>query len=132
MHQSGHSRAHSMQTVQFSSNRAITPRLRGGRSAGADGYCRVIDRRVIVRNVTASPLARPPPGSRVTKHHDSLQGRPWERMRPLRPSCMYEHRAEPRLPSIYGLVGPTTAWTPAAPIGLATTTTDADASPASS
>nr|WP_285776547.1 hypothetical protein [Microtetraspora sp. NBRC 13810] len=32
MHQSGHSLAHSMQTVQFSSTRAITPRLRGGRS----------------------------------------------------------------------------------------------------
>src|SRR5205809_367027 len=29
MHQSGHSRAHSMQTVQVSSSRAMTPRLRG-------------------------------------------------------------------------------------------------------
>ena len=28
MHQSGHSRAQSMQTVQFSSNSAMTPRLR--------------------------------------------------------------------------------------------------------
>ena len=41
MHQSGHSRAHSMQTVQFSSNSAITPRLRGGRSGCTSGYCRV-------------------------------------------------------------------------------------------
>src|SRR6516164_2081400 len=32
MHQSGHSRAHSMQTVQFSSSRPMTPRLRGGSS----------------------------------------------------------------------------------------------------
>ena len=30
MHQSGHSRAHSMHTVQFSSRSPITPRLRGG------------------------------------------------------------------------------------------------------
>jgi hypothetical protein len=32
MHQSGHSRLHSMQTVQFSSIRAMTPRVRGGSS----------------------------------------------------------------------------------------------------
>ena len=61
MHQSGHSRAHSMQTVQFSSNRAITPRERGGRSGATSGYCLVVDRRVMVFNVTASPLASPLP-----------------------------------------------------------------------
>src|SRR5947207_8212624 len=61
MHQSGHSRAHSMQTVQFSSNSAITPRERGGRSGATSGYCRVVDRRVIVFSVTASPLASPRP-----------------------------------------------------------------------
>src|SRR5919107_6082034 len=61
MHQSGHSRAHSMQTVQFSSSSAMTPRERGGRSGSTSGYCRVVERRVIVRNVTASPLSRPLP-----------------------------------------------------------------------
>ncbi len=39
MHQSGHSRAHSMQTVQFSSNSPITPRERGGSSGRTSGYC---------------------------------------------------------------------------------------------
>src|SRR4029453_1149991 len=63
MHQSGHSRAHSMQTVQFSSSSAITPRLRGGRSGSTSGYCWVVDRLVIVLNVTASPLSRPLPGA---------------------------------------------------------------------
>ncbi len=62
MHQSGHSRAHSMQTVQFSSNRPITPRLRGGSSGCVSGYWAVTDFRVIVRSVTARPLARPEPG----------------------------------------------------------------------
>src|SRR3990170_3121706 len=38
MHQSGHSRAHSMHTVQFSSLRAITPRVRGERSCLTSGY----------------------------------------------------------------------------------------------
>ncbi len=33
MHQSGHSRTHSMQTVQLSSRSAMTPRVRGGRPA---------------------------------------------------------------------------------------------------
>ena len=42
MHQSGHSRAHSMQTVQFSSSSAITPRERGGRSGSTSGYCWVV------------------------------------------------------------------------------------------
>ena len=37
MHQAGHSRAHSMQTVQFSSISAITPRDRGGSSGSASG-----------------------------------------------------------------------------------------------
>lgn len=62
MHQSGHSRAQSMQTVQFSSNSPITPRLRGGSSGWVSGYWAVTDLRVIVRRVTASPLARPLPG----------------------------------------------------------------------
>src|SRR6266511_4865295 len=63
MHQSGHSRAHSMQTVQFSSRSAITPRDRGGNSGSTSGYCRVVDRRVMVLSVTASPLASPEPGT---------------------------------------------------------------------
>ncbi len=62
MHQSGHSRAHSMQTVQFSSNRPMTPRVRGGSSGWTSGYCSVTVLLVIVRRVTASPLARPEPG----------------------------------------------------------------------
>src|ERR1700754_5114212 len=62
MHQSGHSRAHSMQTVQFSSSSAITPRERGGSSGLTSGYCWVTDRLVIVLNVTASPWTRPLPG----------------------------------------------------------------------
>ena len=62
MHQSGHSRAHSMQTVQFSSNSAITPRERGGRSGATSGYCWVTDRRTMVLRVTASPFASPAPG----------------------------------------------------------------------
>src|SRR6266566_295170 len=65
MHQSGHSRAQSMQTVQFSSSSAITPRERGGSSGATSGYCRVWDRRVIVRRVTANPLANPFPGTRL-------------------------------------------------------------------
>lgn len=62
MHQSGHSRAQSMQTVQFSSNRPITPRVRGGSSGRTSGYCWVTVFFVIVRRVTARPLARPDPG----------------------------------------------------------------------
>src|SRR3954447_11243913 len=74
MHQSGHSRAQSMQTVQFSSSSAMTPRLRGGSSGSTSGYCWVVDRLVIVLNVTASPLIRPWPGvvrcpSSVTSSH---------------------------------------------------------------
>ncbi len=62
MHQSGHSRAQSMQTVQFSSSSAITPRERGGSEGCASGYCAVTVFLVIVRRVTAKPLARPAPG----------------------------------------------------------------------
>src|SRR5690606_23877951 len=61
MHQSGHSRAQIMQTVQFSSVSAMTPRLRGGSSGRTSGYCAVTARRVIRRNVVASPFARPRP-----------------------------------------------------------------------
>ncbi len=61
MHQSGHSRAQSMQTVQFSSSSAITPRVRGGSSGCTSGYCAVTVFFVIVRRVTARPLARPAP-----------------------------------------------------------------------
>ena len=46
MHQSGHSRAHSMQTVQFSSWRAMTPRARGAGSSFSWGYCTVTAPRV--------------------------------------------------------------------------------------
>lgn len=63
MHQSGHSRAQSMQTVQFSSNSPITPRERGGSSGWTSGYCAVTVFFVIVRSVTARPLARPEPGT---------------------------------------------------------------------
>ena len=58
-----HSRAHSMQTVQFSSSNAMTPRLRGGSSGRWCGYSCVTDGRVIERNVTARPLASPLPGT---------------------------------------------------------------------
>src|SRR5690242_3034930 len=63
MHQLGHSRAHSMQEVQFSSISAITPRLRGGSSGSTSGYCSVTDRRASVRAVTFSPSTSPLPGS---------------------------------------------------------------------
>ena len=59
MHQSGHSRAQSMQTVQFSSLRAITPRARGVGSSFTWGYCTVTAGLSIVRNVTPRPLTRP-------------------------------------------------------------------------
>ena len=62
MHQSGHSREHSMQTVQFSSLNAITPRVRGGRSGITCGYCCVTARRVMVFIVTLKPLTRPKAG----------------------------------------------------------------------
>src|SRR5262245_65455662 len=41
MHQSGQLRAHSMQTVQFSSLRAMTPRARGAGISFSRGYCTV-------------------------------------------------------------------------------------------
>lgn len=66
MHQSGHSRAQSMQTVQFSSNSPMTPRLRGGSSGWTSGYWAVCERLVIVRRVTARPLARPDPGTGIS------------------------------------------------------------------
>src|SRR5215212_8059631 len=63
MHQDGHSRAHSMQEVQFSSSNAITPRLRGGSSGWTSGYCSVTDRRASVLAVTLSPSINPLPGT---------------------------------------------------------------------
>src|ERR671910_393260 len=63
MHQSGHSRAHSMQTVQFSSVRAMTPRLRGGSCGAASGYCAVTARLVSRRD--PSDDAPAPSGSLV-------------------------------------------------------------------
>src|SRR4030095_8461958 len=76
MHQSGQLRAHSMQTVQLSSLRAMTPRARGAGASFSWGYCTVaapLDGagmsglmppgrnivRVIVLNVTPRPLTRP-------------------------------------------------------------------------
>ncbi len=41
MHQSGHWRAQSMQTVQFSSFRAMTPRARAAGASFSCGYCTV-------------------------------------------------------------------------------------------
>jgi hypothetical protein len=61
MHQSGHSREQSMQTVQFSSMRAITPRVRAGRCGLTCGYCRVAAGRVSVLKVTPRPLMSPTP-----------------------------------------------------------------------
>src|SRR3954467_3691712 len=59
MHQSGHDRAPSMQTVQFSSFSAITPRARGAGSSRSCGYCTVTAGFVIVLNVTPSPVSIP-------------------------------------------------------------------------
>src|ERR1035437_10252536 len=59
MHQSGHSRAHNMQLVQFSSSRAMTPRVRGGRWGWASGYSAVWVGLAKVLAVVASPLRRP-------------------------------------------------------------------------
>ncbi|MER7207886.1 hypothetical protein ABT340_12540 [Streptosporangium sp. NPDC000239] len=66
MHQSGHSRAQSMQTVQFSSTRPMTPLLRAGRSGRTSGYCWVTDLLSMWRRVTESPFASPTPGIRAT------------------------------------------------------------------
>src|SRR5688572_19860373 len=63
MHQSGQERAHSMQTVQLSSRRAITPRARVGGASFSRGYCTVSAPSLIVRpsvlRVTPSPLNIP-------------------------------------------------------------------------
>src|SRR3974390_3204195 len=61
MHQSGQERPHSMQTVQFSSFSAITPRARVGGSSRSCGYCTVTAGLSIVLKV----MPRPPitPGS---------------------------------------------------------------------
>src|SRR5580765_7879032 len=59
MHQSGHCRAHSMHTVQFSSFNAMTPRARVGGSSRSCGYCTVTAGFVIVLNVTPSPVSMP-------------------------------------------------------------------------
>jgi hypothetical protein len=70
-----------MQTVQFSSTSAITPRERGGRSGSTSGYCLVCDRRVIVFSVTAKPLTSPLPGNESTGyillHFRDLGSAPW-------------------------------------------------------
>src|SRR6478752_2660797 len=59
MHQSGHCRAQSMQTVQFSSLSAMTPRARVGGSSRSCGYCTVTAGFVIVLNVTPRPVSMP-------------------------------------------------------------------------
>src|SRR5437879_1863226 len=59
MHQSGHERAQSMQTVQFSSLSAMTPRARGAGSSRSCGYCTVTAGFIIVRNVTPRPVSMP-------------------------------------------------------------------------
>src|SRR5215510_11872065 len=63
MHQSGQERAHSMQTVQFSSRSAMTPRARIGGASFSRGYCTVLAPWVMVRaivpSVTPKPLTRP-------------------------------------------------------------------------
>jgi hypothetical protein len=64
MHQSGHSRAQSMQEVQFSSISAMTPRLRGGRAGLTSGYCCVTDLRSMWRRVIDNPFTSPTPGIR--------------------------------------------------------------------
>src|SRR5262245_24543798 len=63
MHQSGHDRAHSRQTVQFSSRSALTPRARVGGDSLTCGYWTVLAPSLNVRNivaiVTPRPLKRP-------------------------------------------------------------------------
>src|SRR5215471_7570815 len=59
MHQSGQDRAQSMQTVQFSSFSAITPRARGAGSSFSWGYCTVTAGFSIVLNVTPRPEITP-------------------------------------------------------------------------
>src|SRR4029453_15355576 len=59
MHQSGHWRPHSMQTVQFSSLSAMTPRARGAGASFSCGYCTVTAGRSMVFNVTPRPPISP-------------------------------------------------------------------------
>lgn len=47
----------------------MTPRERGGSAGAASGYCCVTDLRVICRSVTASPFARPLPGTPTKDNH---------------------------------------------------------------
>src|SRR5712691_1379907 len=61
MHQSGHSRAQSMHTVQFSSLRAITPRERGGSGEISSGYWTVTACDTMWRMVIPRPFSRPVP-----------------------------------------------------------------------
>src|ERR1051325_4249086 len=62
MHQSGHSREHFQQTVQFSCLSAMTPRVLGGRFGFSSGYCWVIEGWSMCFSVTPRPLTRPTPG----------------------------------------------------------------------
>src|SRR5918999_1272610 len=64
MHQSGHSRAHSMHTVQFSSLSAITPRVLNGRSCFSSGYSITVLCLKRCFSVTASPFRSPKPKPR--------------------------------------------------------------------
>src|SRR5579871_1031389 len=59
MHQSGHCRAQSMQTVQFSSRSAMTPRDRGASVSFSCGYCTVTAPCSIVVKVSFRPLTMP-------------------------------------------------------------------------
>src|SRR5687768_1505665 len=74
MHQSGHSRAHSMQTVQFSSSSAMTPRARVGGASLTWGYCTVTAGRSIVPRVTPRPLIRPGSWGLATSEHHLQDG----------------------------------------------------------
>src|SRR5918992_6316822 len=74
MHQSGQLRAQSMQTVQFSSLRAMTPRERGASSSFSCGYCTVTAGLVSVLNVTPRPLNRPPKGGTSEHHLEDARG----------------------------------------------------------
>src|SRR5437764_9974463 len=85
MHQSGHSRAQSMHTVQFSSFRAITPRERGGRVAISSGYWTVTDRETMWRMVIPRPLSRPVPNVAFLSFDSSFTRSPlfYVRLRPV-------------------------------------------------
>src|SRR5215475_16057401 len=69
MHQSGHERAQSMQTVQFSSFNAMTPRARGAGSSRSCGYCTVTAGLVMVLNVTPSPVSIPLISRFISERH---------------------------------------------------------------